>query len=99
MNGKRAKIHWFRPDEGGRKSLPTGGRFVAPARIQGVEDRWPGEAWSLVIEFDPATPITYDMEVSVKFLVPEHAPPGVLEPGGWFELFEGSRRIAAGTVL
>lgn len=79
--------------------MPTGSRYVAPARIQGVEEKWPAEAWSLVVDFDPGQSIAADMEVSVRLSSPETAPRNLLQPGTWFELHEGARVVAVGTIV
>jgi hypothetical protein len=52
-----------------------------------------------VVTFDPGTAPAYEMEATVELRVPEGAPPGALAPGTWFELYEGARRVAEGTVL
>lgn len=81
------------------RSPPSGPRYVAPARIQGAEERWPAEAWSIVVDFDPGQSPAFDMEVSVRLLAPETAPRDLLELGKWFELYEGARRVAVGTIV
>jgi len=67
--------------------------------MQAVADRWPSEAWSVVVTFDPTASPKYEMEATVRLLAAEDAPPDVLMPGTWFELYEGRRRVAIGTVL
>lgn len=94
----RAKIRWLTAAEGGRQDPPTGRRYVAPARIEGLEANWPAEAWSLVLEFVPGSVSQLEFEASVRFLS-EGAPHHLLQPGRSLELYEGARRVAVGTII
>jgi hypothetical protein len=54
--------------------------------------------WSLVVEFLDRPDETLCHLAKVHFLV-EHAPSGWLEEGSQFELLEGLRLVAKGTVV
>ena len=47
---KRAAIKWLSPEEGGRKSLPPGPQYIAPAKFLAHEETWDAEVWSLVVD-------------------------------------------------
>jgi hypothetical protein len=86
----------FRTAEGTKFAAAVLGEAVA-FEVDGY-DAQAGEAWSVVVTFDPGAPAP-EMEAGVELLFPERAPPGALAPGTWFELYEGRRRVAVGTVL
>ena len=46
------RIYWEPPENGGRKSPPTGLYYSAVARFEDIKDTWPNEAWSVVIDFN-----------------------------------------------
>ena len=96
----RAKISWKRPDEGGRMKPPLGEGsppYATLARLGGSNEPWPpSEGWSLVVEKVEAIDL-YTWEANVRFLVSE-APSELLTPGRTFELFEGSKCVASGSL-
>ena len=86
MPEARAKIEWMR--------APPTSSFVAPVRFKG-DNSWPNEAWSLVVEWPPlGNSDTY----AVRFLVPD-APRQFLKEGARFELCDGTKPIATGTII
>lgn len=94
----KAKLCWVKEIAGGRKSPPSGPRYVTVARFDEAKDRWPNEAWSLVLDFREPLDESLCMIADVRFLMPE-APVELLHPGSTFELFEGSKVVARGEVL
>jgi hypothetical protein len=95
----RAKIVWLRPGEGGRSEPPSGEGprpYITVVKFEGSNDPWPTVAWSLVVEKVDALD-SYTWEAEVKFLVDE-APSELLTSGRSFELYEGPKRVAAGTL-
>lgn len=94
----KARIFWVPETKGGRKSPPPGPRYVTVSRFEEHKDRYPKEAWSLVVEF--SKPPDYQREIisEVSFLM-DAAPHHLLHPGSRFELFEGYKLVAEGEVL
>jgi len=94
------EIYWFTQAEGGRKDPPTGSTYSTVAKFDAIKDRWPEEAWSVVIKFDLLAGSDKINETSGKLrFLSEEAPINLLYPGSKFELFEGKRRVAMGKVL
>ena len=50
-NPVQATIRWLDAADGGRKSIPAGPQYRTVARFEDERDRWPHEAWDLVVEF------------------------------------------------
>lgn len=98
MNSVKARVVWLDPKEGGRSSPPPGPVYSTVARFEQLADRWPNEAWSVVIEISSEGEQA-NAVVSVRLLAPEDAPPGLLDLGSRFDLFEGRRRVAYGEVI
>lgn len=95
----RAIIRWVPEEQGGRRSVPTGPQYSAVVRFEDQRDKWPQEAWDLVLDFvrsfgrEPRA-----MLAKVRFLS-EEAPVEMLQAGARFELCEGRRVVAKGVVL
>ena len=94
-----ANIQWLRPDEGGREKPPTGegpSPYVTIVRFDGDAEDSTSTAWSLVVEkieaIDP-----YRWIADVRYLV-DDAPQDFLAAGCRFELYEGRKLVATGTV-
>lgn len=98
MIAHTARIVWVPPDQGGRRSPPIGPRYSAPARFEAAWDAWPDEAWSLVLELISRPTESVDWIAEVRFLV-EQAPQELLTDGARFDLYEGQKCVAHGTVL
>lgn len=94
----KAKICWVKEEDGGRTSPPPGPRYSTVARFEEAKDKWPHEAWSLVLEFIPSPDGSLCMVADVRFLAPD-APIKLLHQGSVFELFEGYKLVARGEVL
>lgn len=96
----QATIYWRTPEEGGRRNLPLGEGeppYATLVHLKGDEEPWPPkEAWSLVVrktkQIDPFT-----WHADVDFLV-QAAPRGALISGKKFELYEGSKCVASGSI-
>jgi hypothetical protein len=97
----RANIEWVRPEDGGRAQPPSGEGSRAYATMvkfgRSNEPTPPSEAWSLVVEKLTAAG-SYIWEADVRFLSKD-APVDLLTPGRPFELYEGQKRVATGTLL
>ncbi len=94
----KARVCWVRKEDGGRESPPPGPRYSTPARFEEEKDKWPHEAWSLVIEFSSPPDEWLCVIANVSFLNPD-GPTRLLHPGSVFELFEGHRLVARGEML
>jgi hypothetical protein len=97
-DGLRARVKWVPHGEGGRKAPPAGVIYSTVARFEAIADRWPSEAWSVVLDLSQVVPGEYDVVVPVRALMFE-ATDTLLVPGAKFDLFEGRRRVAAAEVL
>jgi hypothetical protein len=94
----KAKVDWVPIEEGGRQSPPSGPRYITVARFEDDKDKYPEEAWSLVLEFSDSANDPRSVVADVKFLA-EGAPVELLHEGSKFELYEGHRLVATGKVL
>jgi hypothetical protein len=94
MTDTTARIVWLSASEGGRKTPPSGARYIAPALFVGRLDL---NSWSLVVDLLVRFSDPTEWIATVRFLSPE-APSELLSDGARFELMEGSKRVAIGTV-
>jgi len=95
-----AKIRWLKPDEGGRVAPPPGPRYSTVAKFDSqTEAEWRKEAWSLVLHLEGPPDETWIQTAWVRFLAEGNAPAAWLQPRRGFELFEGPKKVAEGTVL
>lgn len=94
----KAKVSWVPIEAGGRKSPPPGPRYVTVARFDDDKNKYPKEAWSLVLEFSDVPDDSLSVVADVRFLV-EDAPVRLLRQGSTFELYEGRKLVARGIVL
>ena len=93
-----ALIEWISAAEGGRTQPPRGRTYSAVARFETQEERWTENAWSLVLEFFAPPDSRLPQVAKVRFLV-ECGPTDWFKVGAKFELLEGSKVVAKGTVL
>ncbi|MGE3468398.1 MAG: hypothetical protein AB7J13_15870, partial [Pyrinomonadaceae bacterium] len=91
-------IHWLSESEGGRLSPPRGSRYVTVARFLDEKEKYPKEAWSLVVENIDVLGSDGPSMADVRFLV-DDAPDYLLHEGSLFELFEGRKMVAKGKIL
>ena len=92
-----AHIQWLRPSEGGRPQPPAGPIYTTVARFGGHENRWTENAWSLVVEFMAPPDENLRHLAKVRFLS-DNGPADWLGEGATFELMEGPKTVARGTV-
>jgi len=93
-----ATLQWIRPEKGGRQTPPPGPKYSTVARFESQKEQWLKEAWSLVIEFIDQPDASLSHRVNVRFLA-DDAPGKLLAKGSVFELMEGARVVAKGTVI
>ena len=94
----KARIEWLTEEQGGRPDLPKGPRYVTVARFYDEIEKYPKEAWSLVLEFTRTISRSLTEVADVSFLVDE-APKHLLHEGSGFDLFEGRKLVARGKVI
>jgi hypothetical protein len=94
----KSRVCWVRKEAGGRESPPPGPRYSTAARFEEEKEKWPHEAWSLVLEFNSCPDESLCIIADVRFLNPE-GPTRLLHSGSVFDLFEGHRLVARGEVL
>lgn len=98
----RAKIHWIKKEEGGRSKPPAGvgsPPYMTMVRFTDADEPWPPEiAWSLAIKKREAESSEYDWIADVSYKM-ENAPHESLRPGRMFELYEGNKCVASGTLI
>lgn len=94
----KAQIRWIPADKGGRNKPPVGPSYSTVAKFEDIQEKWPAEAWSVVLEFiDPPDQSGFHC-ADMRFLV-DNAPQQLLHDGSKFELFEGPKRVATGEVV
>jgi hypothetical protein len=94
----KARVCWMTKEAGGRESPPVGPRYSTVARFEEEKDKWPHEAWSLVLQFNGPLDETLCVIADVSLLNSD-GPTKLLHQGSVFELFEGHRLVARGEVL
>jgi hypothetical protein len=94
----KARICWLTPEEGGRKRPPPGPVYSTVAKFNGASSNWKDQAWSIVVELYGPTDTSQCTTADVRFLSP-HGPVELLYSGSQFELLEGHRKVAIGTIL
>lgn len=90
-------IRWVPESKGGRRLVPGDAAYSTVARFED-DERWPHEAWSLVVRVQRTYRDGRVTLAKVEFLV-DQAPERLLGAGSRFELLEGTRRVAKGVVL
>jgi hypothetical protein len=98
MKNAHARIRWLPQEEGGRATPPVGPIYSTVAKFKQLAEKWPQEAWSVVIHFKDPPDTDGRMDVEIRMLI-EGAPESLLQPGSVFELFEGRRCVAKGEIL
>lgn len=94
----RARVCWVTKAEGGREKPPTSTSYIAPARFDKEKDRFPAEAWSLVLYLSNPPDEDRCTIVDLRFLS-DAGPMRLLQTGSKFELFDGPNVVARGEVL
>jgi hypothetical protein len=93
----KALIRWLTREEGGRERPPVGPTYSTVARFSKLYDRWPDEAWSVVLDIAEPADENNRMLAGIRMLV-EDAPAELLVSGSEFELYEGRKCVARGAV-
>lgn len=101
MVTKKALIEWIPKERGGRTRPPLGlGDPPYATVLRFTDEPWPHKAgsWSLAVAKIESMGDEYRWLADVHFVVDE-APHESLREGRAFELYEGSKCVARGTVL
>ncbi len=88
----RVRISWGPPEQGGRKRIPQGPIYSAPAQFDAMANMW-----SIVVELPEPNDMP-SIVTNVRMLFP-NAPAELLRPGSRFEIYEGSKLVGTGEVL
>ena len=92
MDQRKARIDWLRQP-------PPARTYSTVARFESIAERWPREAWSVVLDIPTPTHEGNSSIVGIRLLVGEDGPQELLGAGSRFELYEGTKCIARGEVL
>lgn len=95
-NCARARIVWLSAEEGGRKT-PIGPNYCPIVRFDADPDHSKHGTNSLVVDIERNVGHLTDL-ADVRFLA-DTGPTDLLYPGATFQLMEGSRVVANGTIL
>jgi hypothetical protein len=94
-----AIIHWLSPEEGGRKHLPSGYKYISPAQFRHSSTDILPDLWSLIVETSEPLDKADTVVATIRFLSSEHAPAHYLSVGMHFHLLEGKRTVAIGEIV
>jgi len=94
----KSRVCWVKKEAGGRESPPSGPRYSTAARFEDEKDKWPQEAWSVLLEFTGPPDESLCVIANVSLLNPQ-GPTRLLHPSSVFELYEGNQLVARGEVL
>ena len=92
------RILWLPPGQGGRPAPPPGPTYSAVARFEAFANRWPEEAWTIVLDIPTPADLKGMMVAGMRALVLDDGPEDLLTPGSQFSLWEG-RWVAQGVVI
>ena len=87
----RVQIHW-------QRRPIQGTSYSTVARFDDISDKWPEEAWSVVLNFVEVPVQDAVVEADMRLLV-EAGPQELLYVGSGFELYEGPKLVATGHVV
>lgn len=100
MNWKPAVVRWLTLEEGGRRAPPTGQEpplYWAVVKLVGDNIESQPNSWSLYVRMKEALEDGYFWKAEVSFRVDE-APHHLLTEGIQFELYEGAKKVATGSL-
>ncbi len=97
MKDVKAKLQWYKIVNGETKYPKDG--YSTVAWFEKDKDKWPDEAWSLVLNNIKISVKENEIIANVRFLVPEKAPKYLLNVGSVFKLYEGRQCVAEGQIL
>lgn len=96
---KTARIQWHKSLNAAHQPPHLGSTYSTVARFEALRELWPQEAWSVVIEVTTPLDSLGSMRANIRLLFEDRAPPGLLDAGSKFDLFEGQRCVASGEIV
>ena len=96
---QKARILWFRPEEGGRPSPPPGPYYSAVARFESLSGQWPQEEHGVVLTIRAPVDAEGTMLAGIRTLASGYTPTELWKPGRTFDLYEGPKYVARGDIL
>jgi hypothetical protein len=78
------------------RAPPSQGKFMAVGRFDTLRERWPAEAWSVVLHAPPGG--FQAIGTAQASMLADDAPSSLLDPGSGFDVMEGPRRVARAVV-
>lgn len=94
-----AKIEWCSVEDGGRKVIPSKGRYFSVAKFsEDIHSKY--ETWSVVFELDSLCQESGKLisTGNVDFLM-DTAPQEKMRKNNTFEIYEGPKKVAKVTLL
>lgn len=95
----KVELSWISIEKGGKKNIPSGPKYSTVARFEDIKEKWPDEAWSIVLEEISSTEEPRKVNAEMYFLIEENAPISLFYPGSRFDLFEGRLNVANGIII
>lgn len=100
MEWMSAIVRWLTLEEGGRRAPPTGEEppiYWSVVKLVGNNVESQPNSWSLYVRMKESLENGYLWKAEVKFRVAE-APHHLLTDGVHFELYEGPKKVAIGSL-
>lgn len=93
------KIEWCSIEDGGRKEIPSKGRYFSVAKIPGdISSKY--ETWSVVFELESLHQESGKFISTGKFdFLMDTAPQEKMRKSNTFEIYEGPKKVAKVTLL
>lgn len=86
---KKAVIYFLKPEEEGKKTLPTSTTYYATTKIE----KFPQKYWSIVVQFEKPLGIQeYTSPCKITFLV-DSAPSHILDEIRELFVYEGPKKV------
>lgn len=98
MKPVTAKLRFLPPEQGGRRTRPTGPHYSTVADFACVPGALAAEAWSLLVTFRDTISEEGVVTADIAFLAPG-APRELLKQGACFTLLEGARPVCSGEII
>ena len=99
MIERTARIRWLAPADGGRSFVPPGPVYSTVARFERWAERWPHEAWSVVLIISAPADVHGLMIAGIRILAGDDGPKDLLNSGSRLDLYEGRQCVAHGEVI
>ena len=94
----KARVCWVKKEAGGPETSPPGPRYSTVARFEEEKEKWPHEAWSLVLEFHNPPDESHCLIAEVSLLNPD-GPTGYFTQAVSLNCMRAINLVARGEVL